>query len=245
MKHAASDEARERDKTRKKLKRAIAREEKKLQNAGFSSEEIERNKNLQNMKELLAKSYYDKKKQTYLKSNEAISDTVNSFTYYQQAKNLKRESGESLGDYYQRKNKMFERNLNQATLKEGISTLNKEDVHLFYKMTQNAWNKAEGSDMRNVSILKTARSFNLESVYNTLMHPENTAKVFVERILKRFGINTTYEDYVAALKEARNIASAQYEAKISDTGSVKESAETVRYSSYISFWSSYLDSVKG
>lgn len=245
MKHAASDEARERDKTRKKLKRAIAREEKKLQKAGFSPEEIEINKNVQNMKELLAKSYYDKKKQTYIKSNAAISDTVNSFTYYQQAKNLKRESGESLGDYYQRKNKIFERNLNQATLKGGISTLSKEDVHLFYKTTQNAWNKSEGSEMRNVSILKSARSFNLEIVYDTLMNPEKAGKTFVESMLKRFGINSTYEDYVAALKEARQIASAQYEPKISDTGSVKESAEAVRYSSYISFWASYLDSVKG
>lgn len=245
MKHSASDEARERDKTRKKLKRAIEREEKKLQDIGLKPAEIERNNNLKNMKDLLAKSYYDKKKNTYIKSHEAIADSVESFTFYQQSKKLKRETGESEGDYWQRQNKMFERNINQATLKEGISTLSGEDVHMFYKTTQSAWHKDTGTSMKNISILRATGAQDLKEVYNALMNPDKKNKELTIKYLEALGINVSFEDYVAALKEARKIAAAKYEPKLSDTGTVKESAEAVRYSSYISFWSSYLDSVKG
>lgn len=252
MRHAASEEARERDRIRKKLKRSIEREEKKLQKAGLNRSEIESNKNVQNMKKLLAESYYDKTKKTYNIKNEVIAPTVDNFAYYQTGRGMRQKRkgkpNETMGEYYQRSNKQFEHEINQATLKEGVSILNAVDVHMFYKVTQPLWHNATGSQMKNVSILKGLGTPDLQTAYDILINPDENNKAQMEYlgiILKALYPNTTVEDYLYMLKRTKEV-SKPTEGIVSDTQEIQEAGEDKeRYSNYMALWSAFLASASG
>lgn len=77
-------------------------------------------------------------------------------------------------DENMRKNKMFERELNQASV-GGISTKSKEEVKVFYTMTREFW---EGSDIsvRNKKIISAFGADTLEEVWDIVMENEDAKK---------------------------------------------------------------------
>ena len=72
----------------------------------------------------------------------------------------------------QRRNKMFERQINQSTMKNGLSTLSREDTKAFYASTLDIWNGLSNADNRNAQIMMKFGVSDLSQVYKLLTEKE-------------------------------------------------------------------------
>lgn len=68
----------------------------------------------------------------------------------------------------QRKNKLFERQINQSTMKDGLSALSREESKAFYASTMDLWSGLSNADNRNASIMNKFGVNNLETIYRLL-----------------------------------------------------------------------------
>ena len=95
----------------------------------------------------------------------------------------------------QRRNKMFERQINQSTMKNGLSTLSREDTKAFYASTLDIWNGLSNADNRNAQIMMKFGVSDLSQVY----------KLLTEKELKKedFGFNDEelFQDWLKELNE--------------------------------------------
>ena len=71
-----------------------------------------------------------------------------------------------------RRNKMFERQLNQSTTKNGLSTLERDDTKAFYASTMDLWNGLSNADNRNAQIMMKFGISDLSQVYSLLTDKE-------------------------------------------------------------------------
>lgn len=68
-----------------------------------------------------------------------------------------------------RRNKMFERQLNQSTTKNGLSALEKHDTKAFYAATMDLWKGLSNVDNRNASIMMKFGMSDLSQVHSLLI----------------------------------------------------------------------------
>lgn len=97
------------------------------------------------------------------------------------------------GDVTQlRKNKLFERSINQSTKKDGFSLLEKTETKAFYAATQDIWKTQATSGKYNIAIMQEFGVNDLETVY----------KLLTKRKFKKedFGFSDN-EEFKAWLKE--------------------------------------------
>lgn len=240
---------REREYTRNKLKRQIEAERKRLQKRGLSDENIQNNRNMKNMQSLLANSYIDKKTGQYAIEIEKFKYDVESFGYYRKTLNQRRRidklTGETNGERLASRNEQFIHEINQSTKEGGFSTLESYETRMFYKLTQKAWNNELGTKARNYSIMNQAEVYDMESIYNMLVRPDEyknspAMQRDIEKVLERFGYKISYEEYVKMIQKTKQLAEGA-SMNVEDTSNLPDGKEDTRYTSYMSFWASYLE----
>lgn len=67
-----------------------------------------------------------------------------------------------------RRNKMFERNINQSTMKDGLSALTREETKAFYAGTRDLWGGQSTANNRNATIMQEFGVNDLQTVYELL-----------------------------------------------------------------------------
>lgn len=77
-----------------------------------------------------------------------------------------------------RKNKMFERQINQSTMKNGLSTLTRENTKAFYAATMDMWRGLSNADNRNAQIMMKFGLNDLSQVYKLLTEKELSKEDF-------------------------------------------------------------------
>lgn len=68
----------------------------------------------------------------------------------------------------ERKNKMFQQQINESTKSEGMSLLDKRESKSFYTATQDLWKDSSAADGRNDIILKKAGVSDLQTLYDLI-----------------------------------------------------------------------------
>ena len=106
----------------------------------------------------------------YATSIESIAKSISTFTRERFGRETLSKKGKE-PDLF-RRNEMFTHQLNQATRKEGLSTLNSNQVHGFYTSTMWIWNGSSSSDNRNAMIMKEFGLIFLSQVYNLITKKE-------------------------------------------------------------------------
>lgn len=77
-----------------------------------------------------------------------------------------------------RKNEMFKQEINQATKKEGLSSLDSNETHAFYAATYEVWKNVSVEEDRNKSIMEAFGVKDLETIYNLITKKELKAEDF-------------------------------------------------------------------
>ena len=115
------------------------------------------------------------KRKGYSVNVEKVGENIDAFTQIY----FGRESLSKKGDVsLQRRNKMFERQINQSTMKEGLSTLSRDDSKAFYASTMDLWNGLSNSDNRNAAIMNQFGVNDLSQVYKLLTDKNLKAEDF-------------------------------------------------------------------
>lgn len=94
-----------------------------------------------------------------------------------------------------RKNKMFERQLNQSTTKNGLSALDRDDTKAFYASTMDLWNGLSNADNRNAQIMLKFGVSDLSQAYKLLTSDTLKAEDF------GFSDEDTFQDWLKGLDE--------------------------------------------
>lgn len=134
---------------RKRAKRAVARLEKNLIEGKIAEKDIGTTKNfIESLKKGIKDSYAKRTKQG-LKYGENIESLKEVLTEASQLTKQPISSYERREGLYQevispaekkRIDAIWKRNINQATMKNGVSPLNEEEVRMFFRVTQRFWN---------------------------------------------------------------------------------------------------------
>lgn len=95
----------------------------------------------------------------------------------------------------ERKNKMFERQLNQSTTKNGLSALDRDDTKAFYASTMDLWNGLSNADNRNAQIMLKFGVSDLSQAYKLLTSDTLKAEDF------GFSDEDTFQDWLKGLDE--------------------------------------------
>ena len=122
------------------------------------------------------------KKPSYAGDIEKIGKTVEAFTQtrFEESSPFRRltkfqkeiQSKQSKQERQFAKNKVFERSLNQATFKNGLSAFNRIDVKSFYAVTQDIWQSVSNNSNKNKAIMDKFGLSDLETVYKLLTSKE-------------------------------------------------------------------------
>lgn len=141
-----------------------------------------------------------KKRKGYDASLERISENVAAYTQLKYGM----ETLSKKGDVTQlRKNKLFERSINQSTKKEGFSTLDKDISKSFYAATQDIWKGKSDISNYNTAIMQKFGVNDLETVYKLLTDKKLRREDFGDteadieeynKIVKSYGF-TNAEDF--------------------------------------------------
>lgn len=94
-----------------------------------------------------------------------VAESVEAFTEIRFGQSKLSESGTS--DSF-RRNKMFERNINQSTMKNGLSALSSEETKAFYAGTRDLWSGQSTASNRNATIMQQFGVRDLQTVYELL-----------------------------------------------------------------------------
>lgn len=99
---------------------------------------------------------------------------------WSQIRNERKEIAKEERNYanVMRRNKLFEREMAQAKKKFGLSSLEKDDVDLFYIATTSFWRGNSTVETRNAKIMEAFGLNNLEQVFNLITKKELKAKDF-------------------------------------------------------------------
>lgn len=95
----------------------------------------------------------------------------------------------------ERRNKMFERQLNQSTTKNGLSALDRDDTKAFYASTMDLWNGLSNADNRNAQIMMKFGISDLSQVYKLLTSDTLKAEDF------GFSDEDMFQDWLKELDE--------------------------------------------
>ena len=122
------------------------------------------------------KSLYQARESQYAKRNESgkfeyetnteiMSETISAYT--QGIYGIESLNTKSNGDQ-KRKNKLFQREINQSTMKNGLSSLSKETTKGFYAATKDLWSGLSNAENRNTQIMNAFGIQDLSTVYKLL-----------------------------------------------------------------------------
>ena len=251
------------DAARKKQRRQIAAEEKRLQKTMLNKNDLSFAKTrLENMKQELANSYYDKKQNKYLMDIETYKNDVEGFAYYVQAKGQRRVSSETGKpvdkDTQVNLNIQFTHQINSSTRKGGVSSLRGEETHMFYQTTVDAWRGKASTGGINSAIMQRSGISDLQQVYDMLMRPEEWVKeggegneemrkTMIEDLLSKFKYDVSYDKYVKKLKKAKDrfpMKTVGEDGTMPDTsGLPKDKNDKEGSPDFLEFWGSFLDSI--
>lgn len=95
----------------------------------------------------------------------------------------------------ERRNKMFERQLNQSTTRNGLSALDRDDTKAFYASTMDLWNGLSNADNRNAQIMMKFGVSDLSQVYKLLTSDTLKAEDF------GFSDEDMFQDWLKELDE--------------------------------------------
>lgn len=95
----------------------------------------------------------------------------------------------------ERRNKMFERQLNQSTTKNGLSALDRDNTKAFYASTMDLWNGLSNADNRNAQIMMKFGVSDLSQVYKLLTSDTLKAEDF------GFSDEDMFQDWLKELDE--------------------------------------------
>lgn len=111
-----------------------------------------------------------KQRKGYEVQIERVAESLKTYTRakYGRENLSKKEKPQDLA----RRNKMFERQINQSTLSDGLSVLKSNETHAFYAATQWIWQGADVSDNRNAMIMKEFGLSDLKQVYDLIVNKE-------------------------------------------------------------------------
>ena len=133
-----------------------------------------------------------KKKEGYSVSIEREAESIAAYTQIRYGSETLAEKGNvSL----ERRNKMFERQLNQSTTKNGLSALDRDDTKAFYASTMDLWNGLSNADNRNAQIMMKFGVSDLSQVYKLLTSDTLKAEDF------GFSDEDMFQDWLKELDE--------------------------------------------
>lgn len=172
---------------RRKIERRIRAIQKEIESEklteGMRKSSEEQIASLTKVKDVLtAKVKKGEKKPSYSGDIEKIGKTIESFTQtrfvetspFRRLTKAQREFQKTQTSQERQfsKNKVFERSLNQATLKNGLSAFDRIDVKSFYAVTQDIWQSVSVNSNKNKAILDKFGLSDLETVYKLLTSKE-------------------------------------------------------------------------
>lgn len=106
-----------------------------------------------------------KQRKGYSVSIERQAESIAAYTQIRYGRETLSKKGDITLD---RRNKMFEREINQSTMKNSLSALSREETKAFYASTMDLWQGLSNADNRNVQIMQKFGVNNLEQVYKLL-----------------------------------------------------------------------------
>ena len=154
----------------------------------------------------------EKGKSGYSGNVSQISESVEAFTEIRFGQTQLNKKGTS--DKY-RRNKMFERNINQSTAKNGLSALDRDETKAFYAGTRDLWQGQSTSNNRNATIMQQFGVTDLKQVYELLtkekldysdfgFYDEETFKEWLQNLEDESGLLTRREIILDELKDIKN-----------------------------------------
>lgn len=137
-----------------------------------------------------------------------------------------------------RRNKIFTNELNQATKKDSISELDKNEVHAFYTVTYELWKGVSVEQDRNKTIMNVFGVNELKTVYDLIQSKELNAEDFgfedeetfnewLEDIKSRVDLDEMRRIYHEELSGANDIPEAKYKTNVMQN--IKIRAADVRF----------------
>ena len=122
-----------------------------------------------------------------------------------------------------RRNEMFKQDLNEASKKEpnGVSKLNKGEVHAFYAATQFIWSGTSIQENRNKKIMEEFGIDSLETIYKLIvdkeLNPEDfgfsdmeSLQKWIKEISKKVDIQAVRDIYQEELNERSDVPETKY-----------------------------------
>lgn len=210
-----------RSEERKKLTRKINR-----LNSDLASGKIKGAANISNAQSLVneleqmkKESYIDKRTQTYTQPKERLTNIAEYATrriegikidvrsYVESAAKqelfVRREYGKD-ASAIMRKNKIFERELNQAGLSSDISVsrISKPEMKIFYGATMSIWKGAPSNISRNQLIMQELGVQSLEEAFEIVMGTEEAQKALAaskDELEPEKGVSPDYMDLLMAM----------------------------------------------
>lgn len=172
-KKVTKEEVKRYEKARRSMKRSLDKVNRDIESGNLSNEGLQAALNFrESLEENIKNSYMIKsgdKKGTYMYS----ADRMENIAAYAAEASKTGVSTENM-----RKNEMFKRDINQASI-GGVSTLTKEETKVFYTMTRELWNGVEQSK-RNDAIIKAFGVDTLEGAWNIVMSDPDAKKAIKE-----------------------------------------------------------------
>lgn len=158
---------------RRRAARALAKLERQAAQGEFKTEGQKRAafSLAQQLENAISKSYANRSTRKYSKD---ISTTVSNLRSTANVIQSDRTQGATY-----RQNKIFERNLNNATMKDGFSSISKAEAKVFYRLTQNIW-QGKPPEMRNDLIRAHYGMESLEEAFNAVMGTEQAQNALAQ-----------------------------------------------------------------
>ena len=151
-------------------------------------------------------------KSGYKADVQKVAESVEAFTEIRFGQSKLSESGTA--DKY-RRNKMFERAINQSTTKDGLSPLTREESKAFYAATMDLWRGKSKANETNATIMREFGINDLQTVYDLLtkenldykdygFSDEETFNEWIAELDKKANLTLRREIVVEELKDIRN-----------------------------------------
>lgn len=158
---------------RRRAARALAKLERQAAQGAFKTEGQKRAvySLAQQLETAISKSYVNRQTRQYSKD---IASTVSNLRSTASVIQSDRMQGATY-----RQNKIFERNLNNATMKDGFSSISKAEAKVFYRLTQNIW-QGKPPEMRNEFIRAHYGTELIEDAFNAVIETEQAQNALAQ-----------------------------------------------------------------
>lgn len=148
---------------------------------------------------------------------ESVAESIKTFTFFEYGKETLAKKGSAVD--IQRRNEMFQHQINQSTKKNGLSILEKKETHAFYAATQWIWDSSNANERRNEAIMHEFGLTSLEQVYKLIVNKELDFKEFGFEDKEVFEEWLNYVRTNIDLDELRKIYREEMEADENDEAS--------------------------